>query len=142
MAVKGNLKFPLSSQKCDYNAEASRNYWASSLSPGMSPRSQLPIKRLPTRDGIEVNEMVRRVPVVKEVEGDVRKLVSGHLARLERKERLIHDGKLTERLSYLRALVADVEAWLQIELDRKDLPGNLGLNPRSKYTLNDQLIEQ
>ena len=86
--------------------------------------------------------MVRRVPVVKEVEGVVRKLVSAHLVSLERRERLIHDGELTERLAQLRSLVADVKAGLQIELDGKDLPGNLGLNPRSKYTLNDQLIER
>jgi hypothetical protein len=85
--------------------------------------------------------MPRRVPVVKEVEGDVRLIVTTWLEWLERKERLTFDDVLTPRLSYLRSLVADLKAGLPIELDGYDLPGKLGANPRSKYTITNKLTE-
>jgi len=41
----------------------------------------------------------------------------------------------------LRSLVADLKAGLPIELDGYDLPGKLGANPRSKYTITNKLTE-
>lgn len=87
--------------------------------------------------------MVRRVPVEKKVDGDVRDTLSSWLAWAVRRERITREGEVTPRLNDLERLLDLVRQGDEVEIHADNLPPHLANNSRRWFLLTgDRLIQK
>ena len=93
--------------------------------------------------GIRREVMVRRVPVEKKVDGNVRDTLSSWLAWAVRRERITREGEVTPRLNDLERLLDLVRQGHEVEIHADNLPPHLANNSRRRFLLTgDRLIQK